>query len=82
VVSMFFRNMIAMPVNMSLRFFKTGRLLPSKELRAAWNEHGKGERYLTIDEVKEARENHLPGASVHRHLLWRYTLIWRKSGRA
>lgn len=71
-------SVIALPVNVSLRFLKTGRVLPPKELRAAWNEHGKGERYLTIDEVKEARRCHLPGASVRRHLLWRYTLIWRK----
>lgn len=74
------RTAIAVPFNMSLRFFKTGRLLPPKELRAAWSEHGKTERYLTIDEVKQARAHHLPGALVHRHLLWRYTLIWRKEG--
>jgi 2-polyprenyl-3-methyl-5-hydroxy-6-metoxy-1,4-benzoquinol methylase len=71
---------IAVPVSISLRFLKTGRLWPPKELREAWNEHGKGERYLTIDEVKKTRALHLPGASVHRHLLWRYTLVWRKSG--
>jgi ubiquinone/menaquinone biosynthesis C-methylase UbiE len=73
------RSVIALPVNISLRFLKSGCLFPPKELRNAWNEHGKGERYLTIDEVKAMRESHLPGASVHRHLLWRYTLIWRKS---
>jgi hypothetical protein len=73
------RSIIAMPVNMSLRFLKTGRLLPPKELRAAWEEHGKNEHYLTIGEVNEACERHLPGASVRRHLLWRYTLVWHKS---
>lgn len=73
-------SVIALPVNVSLRFLKTGRFLPPKELRDAWNEHGKTERYLTIDEVEEARECHLPGARVRRHLLWRYTLIWRKRG--
>jgi ubiquinone/menaquinone biosynthesis C-methylase UbiE len=72
------RSVIAKPVSLSLRFLKTGRFFPPKELRVAWEEHGKTERYLTIDEVKEARECHLPGAHVRRHLMWRYTIVWRK----
>lgn len=49
----------------------------SRQLRKAWAEHGKGERYLTMREVERIRDEHLAGASVKRHLLWRYSVIWR-----
>ena len=73
---------LAYPVNAALRFWHTGRILPPKELRAAWNEHGRHESYLTLTEVKEMCRRYLPGARVRRHLLWRYTVVWSKSGAA
>jgi ubiquinone/menaquinone biosynthesis C-methylase UbiE len=71
---------LAYPVSAALRFWHTGRLLPSKELRAAWKAHGRRESYLTPTEVKEMCRRYLPGARVRRHLLWRYTVVWSKSG--
>ncbi|HMF55207.1 MAG TPA: class I SAM-dependent methyltransferase [Pyrinomonadaceae bacterium] len=72
-------GVFACGVSVARRVWKTGRIRPPKQLREAWNEHGKGETYLTLDEVKEMCRQHLPGARIHRHLLWRYTVIWNKS---
>lgn len=33
---------------------------------------------LTLREIEEAAANALPGSVVTRHLLWRYSLLWRK----
>ena len=49
-------------------------------LRAAWREHGHAERYPTLKEVEAWSRKHLPGARAHRHLQWRYTVVWRKPG--
>jgi hypothetical protein len=32
----------------------------------------------TFPEIRELAERLLPGASVRRHLLWRYSLLWMK----
>jgi SAM-dependent methyltransferase len=69
---------LAVPANFALRLSHTGRLREPAEVRAAWDEHGADERYLTLPEVREAAERVLPGARVRRHLLWRYSLVWRK----
>lgn len=71
---------LAYPVCMARRFLGTGRLRTPREVRRAWEEHGKGEVYLTQGEVREVCGRHLPGAKVRRHLLWRYTIVWRKPG--
>ena len=48
------------------------------ESRAAWDAHGRDERYPTVNAVRQACADLLPGARVTRHLLWRYSLVWRK----
>ena len=45
------------------------------KLRRAFWRHGRNERYLTLEEVREAA---LPGARVKEHLLFRYSIIWDK----
>ena len=72
------RSGLAYPVSVARRFWKTGRLRAPRELRKAWAEHGKGEEYLTLDEVREMCRQYLPGARIRRHLLWRYTVVWSK----
>ena len=73
-----FREMAAVPVSMVLRLIKTGRLRESGEERAAWSEHGRNDTYPTLSEVRQVCERVLPGAQVRRHLLWRYSVIWKK----
>jgi ubiquinone/menaquinone biosynthesis C-methylase UbiE len=73
---------LAYPVSALRRFWKTGRLRMSREVREAWAEHGKDEVYLTLAEVREMCGKYLPSAQVRRHLLWRYTVVWRKRAAA
>lgn len=52
----------------------------SPEMRAAWEAHGQHDVYPTLREVRQACAAALPGARVMRHLLWRYSITWRKPG--
>lgn len=74
-----FRGMVAVPVSMVLRLAKTGRLWVPRQVREAWAEHGRNDTYPTLSAVRRVCEGVLPGAQVRRHLLWRYSIIWRKS---
>jgi ubiquinone/menaquinone biosynthesis C-methylase UbiE len=71
-------NVIAMGVSGGLRLIHNGRLKPPKEVRAAWAEHGKTDSYPTMPEVRALCAEILPGAQVRQHLLWRYSIVWRK----
>lgn len=72
------RSALAVAVNGVLRLVHTGRLLDPKPVREAWEAHGRGETYLRLPEVRELCRELLPGAEVRRHLLWRYSIVWRK----
>jgi 2-polyprenyl-3-methyl-5-hydroxy-6-metoxy-1,4-benzoquinol methylase len=75
-------DLVRFPVSMAMRCLRTGRLWARQEVRRAWTEHGKEERYLTKQEVEAMRDQYLQGGYVKYHLLWRYTLVWRKQGAA
>ena len=71
---------LGFPASKALRLEHTGSLAnrQSLELRRAWEEHGRTDTYPTLTEVRRARDAELPEAEVRRHLLWRYSLVWRK----
>lgn len=71
-------NIPAIPWNMALRLWKQRHLHPSREVRAAWAEHGRTDVYLTLSQVRRSCEVILPGARITRHLLWRYSMVWTK----
>jgi 2-polyprenyl-3-methyl-5-hydroxy-6-metoxy-1,4-benzoquinol methylase len=71
-------NIPAVPLSAVLGILKNGRLMAPVEVRKAWAEHGENDSYLTLSEVRRVREDMLPGAAVRRHLLWRYSILWRK----
>jgi ubiquinone/menaquinone biosynthesis C-methylase UbiE len=71
-------NFLAIPVSVSLRLIHQGRLLPRREVRAAWAEHERHDIYPTMREVRELCAEILPGAKVRKHLLWRYSIVWEK----
>lgn len=60
------------------RIRHTGRPWTPKATRDAWEKHGKHEQYFSMDEAKSVAERLLPGARLHRHALWRYTIVWNK----
>lgn len=71
-------SVIALGITAWQNVWYTGRLRQRREIRAAWREHAQRERYLTMAEVGEICATFLPGAICHRHLLWRYSLIWTR----
>ena len=70
---------LSMPLSVGLRLARSGRLRPPREVRRAWEEHGRHDSYLTLKQVRELCAELLPGALVKRHLLWRYSVVWKKT---
>lgn len=66
------------PASLALRLLKRGSLRESAAARQAWAIHGQHDTYPTLKAVRQACEAVLPGAAVRRHVLWRYSIIWRK----
>jgi ubiquinone/menaquinone biosynthesis C-methylase UbiE len=73
-------NLLAVPVSTSLRLIHHGRLLPSREVRAAWAAHERHDLYPTMTEVHTLCASVLPGAKIKKHFLWRYSIVWQKAG--
>jgi SAM-dependent methyltransferase len=71
-------NFLAMGTSCTLRLLHNGRLRPPREVRAAWDAHGKTDRYLTIGEARSLYGSLFPGVTIRQHLLWRYSAIWKK----
>ena len=71
-------DVVALGVSPSLRLIHNGRLQPPAEVRKAWEQHGKHDHYLTLGQVRTLAHEILPGAIVKRHLLWRYSLVYRR----
>lgn len=69
---------VALGVSASLRLIHNGRLQPPAEVRKAWEQHGKHDSYITITQMRALAKEILPGATVRRCLLWRYSLVYRK----
>jgi SAM-dependent methyltransferase len=72
-------DVIGLGVSSGLRLIHNGRLQPPPEVRKAWEQHGQHDSYSTIKQMRALADEILPGASVKRHLLWRYTLVYQKS---
>jgi hypothetical protein len=49
-------------------------------VRDAWVAHAPNYVYPTLAQVREVCDRVLPGARVRRHLLWRYSIVWRAPG--
>ena len=71
-------DFVGLGVSGSLRLVHNGRLQPPPEVRKAWEQHGKHDHYLTVKQIRALADEILPGASVQRQLLWRYTLVYRR----
>jgi ubiquinone/menaquinone biosynthesis C-methylase UbiE len=71
-------NAMAMPVSVGFRLLKRGQLRPPAAVRAVWAEHAEHDRFPTLSEVRKLCARLLPGASVRKHLLWRYSVVWKK----
>jgi ubiquinone/menaquinone biosynthesis C-methylase UbiE len=72
-------NLLAIPVSVGLRLKHYGRLLPRREVRDAWAAHERHDSYPTMREVHTLCAHILPGAKIKKHLLWRYSIVWKKA---
>ena len=72
-------NLLAIPVSVTLRLMHHGRLLPRREVRDAWAAHERHDSYPTMSEVHALCAQMLPGAKIKKHLLWRYSIVWKKA---
>jgi len=73
-------NLVAIPVSVTLRLIHHGRLRPRREVRAAWIAHEAHDLYPTMSEVHALCASLLPGTKIRKHLLWRYSIVWKKPG--
>jgi len=65
--------------NIVMNLIKNGKLKKDdKYAREVWERHGKHDRYMTIDEIRELANKHIPSAKINRKLFWRYLLVWEK----
>ena len=71
-------NPLAVLVSVSLRLIHYGRIRSTREARDAWAAHEHHDLYPTMSQVRELCAEVLPGARIKKHLLWRYSIIWRK----
>ena len=71
-------DVIGLGVSSGLRLIHNGRLQPPPEVRKAWEQHGQHDHYASIKQMRALAAEILPGSSVKRHLLWRYTLVYKK----
>jgi ubiquinone/menaquinone biosynthesis C-methylase UbiE len=69
---------LAVPAHIILRLIKTGHLREPREVREAWAEHGRSDSYPTLSQIRQICASVLPGAKVRKHLLWRYSITWKK----
>ncbi len=74
-----FTTLAALPVDLMLKYLNTGHLKEPPEVRAAWAEHGKHDSYLTLSQLRQRCQVLLPGVKIRKHLLWRYSLVWKKT---
>ena len=73
-------SMLAAPVAAAFQLIKQGRLREPVQVRAAWAAHGRHDSHLSLSEIRKTCAGILPGAVVTRHLLWRYSIVWKKPG--
>ena len=72
-----FINVVAFAVARAHELLAFRGMTPWK-LRCAYWRHGRNETYLTLHEVERIARDVLPGAIVRGHLLWRYSVVWKK----
>jgi len=71
------RNALAWVV-LRARRLAQGRPLVPADAERAWNDHGRRDRYDAWPDIVRTYRRLLPGTRVARHLLWRYSAVWRK----
>lgn len=74
-----FLNLLALPISATLRLIRQRRLFPSREVRAAWRAHEVHDLYPSMRQVHFLCAEILPSAKIKKHLLWRYSIVWKET---
>jgi len=73
-----FRDVLASVVRAGHRLARSGRLRERRELREFWTAHARHDQHPTFAAARALAQTWLPGSRVYRHLMWRYTVVFRK----
>lgn len=73
-----FRDVLASVVRAMRLLVRSGRIRQRRELREFWSAHARLDLHPNFATVRRLAASQLPGSRVQRHLLWRYTIAWRK----
>jgi 2-polyprenyl-3-methyl-5-hydroxy-6-metoxy-1,4-benzoquinol methylase len=71
------RGIRELPYNGLSWLMRPTRLQPP-QLVAAWEEHGRHDQLQPLRAIRRELRAILPGATVRRHLGWRYTAVWER----
>ena len=74
-----FTSLAAIPTSLVLRLVKNGRWRERREVREAWAEHGKNDFHSTLAQISRICGQALPGARIRKHLLWRFSIVWKRT---
>lgn len=72
-------DVAAIPASAVMKLVKNGYIRDSAAVRAAWDAHAVHDHYMTLAAIRKVCDVVIPGAQVRRHLLWRYSLVWKKA---
>lgn len=61
------------------RWLAAGQPSVPRAVRKAWEEHGRRDRYDSWRRIVSTYGALLPATRLRRHLLWRYSAVWRKA---
>ncbi len=71
---------LAIPINLAMRRYHTGRWQEDAAFAAAWRHHTRNDYFLELGRIRRRAAEIMPGANLRRHLFWRYSIIWKKPG--
>lgn len=71
-------DVIAVPANWIFQLLKNRRVTRSQEAEAAWQEHFRTDKYLTLSQARHIYTKSCPGTKISKHLFWRYSAVWEK----
>ena len=69
-----------MAVKAAWRLGRVSRIRAFLRQRAAWAQHARGDVISTAEDIAGMRDTFFPGAVIHQHFQWRYTLVWTNTG--
>lgn len=72
-------DVIALPLHWIFNILRNRRIRPTLEAIEVWREHGQTDKYLKRSQAQKIYTSSLTGATVRRHLFWRYSVVWEKS---